>query len=90
MDTGPTGLLVDPDDEVLFAENRLVQGPDEVEVSCGDSIDEPDPGEEPGPEFEVYGQGETEVTVGNCSTPVPGARWGLLGLVAALGLRRRR
>ena len=89
-ETGTTGLQVDPDDEVLFADNRLVSGPEEVTLSCGDLTEEPGPGDSPGDGFEPYGQGEAEVTVGNCSAPVSGVRWGVLALVGAVALRRRR
>lgn len=89
-DTGPTGLQVDPDDKVLFAENRLVQGPDEVVVTCGELPVDPDEEEDPASDFEIYGQGETSVTVGNCATPVSGVRFAVVGLVGLLTLRRRR
>ena len=90
LGAAPTGLQVDPDDEVLFAENRLVQGPEDVTLTCGELPEETDPAEEPQTDFEIYGEGQTSVTVGNCSTPVRGVRWGLLGLAGALALRRRR
>ena len=51
--------------------------------------EEPGQTEEPEPDFEIYGEGETAVTVGNCSTPVGGVRWAVLGLVGTLLLRRR-
>ena len=89
LETAPTGLQVDPDDEVLFADNRLVQGPDNVALTCGELPEEPGQTEEPEPDFEIYGEGETAVTVGNCSTPVGGVRWAVLGLVGTLLLRRR-
>ena len=94
MESAPSGLQVDPDEEVLLAENRLVSGPSNTAVLCGENLEDPedpeDPGEEPGLEDGVYGQGEAWVSVGNCSTTPQPVRWGALFIMGLLALGRRK